>query len=136
MAYDVFISYRRDGGGTDARLMYERLQRAGFKVSFDMDTLKNGNFNEELLKRIAECKNFIVLLSAGCFDRTLQGQKRENDWLRLYNVGRCYAFGIGCGKDLDKAVMWLELAASLSGDFDDYDRKAAELLKELGTAGK
>ena len=112
MAYDVFISYRRDGGGTDARLMYERLQRAGFKVSFDMDTLKNGNFNEELLKRIAECKNFIVLLSAGCFDRTLQGQKRENDWLRL------------------------EIAASLSGDFEDYDRKAAELLKELGTAGK
>ena len=76
MAYDVFISYRRDGGGTDARLMYERLQRAGFKVSFDMDTLKNGNFNEELLKRIAECKNFIVLLREGCFDRTLLGYKR------------------------------------------------------------
>ena len=83
MAYDVFISYRRQGGGADARMMYDRLQNCGYTVSFDMDTLKNGNFNEELLKRVAECKNFVVLLSEGCFDRTLEGCKRENDWLRI-----------------------------------------------------
>jgi len=83
MAYDVFISYRRQGGGADARMMYDRLANAGYTVSFDMDTLKNGNFNEELLKRVAECKNFVVLLSEGCFDRTLEGCKRENDWLRI-----------------------------------------------------
>ena len=90
MAYDVFISYRRDGGASDARMMYDRLQRAGFSVSFDMDTLKNGNFNEELLKRIAECKNFVVLLSKGCFDRTLAGCKRENDWLRIEIAAALY----------------------------------------------
>lgn len=83
MAYDVFISYRRQGGGADARMMYDRLANAGYTVSFDMDTLKNGNFNEELLKRVAECKNFVVLLSEGCFDRTLDGCKREEDWLRI-----------------------------------------------------
>ncbi len=90
MAYDVFISYRRDGGGSDARMMYDRLLRAGFSVSFDMDTLKNGNFNEELLKRIAECKNFIVILSPGCFDRTFQEYKRENDWLRMEIAAALY----------------------------------------------
>ncbi len=83
MTYDVFISYRRQGGGADARMMYDRLVNAGYTVSFDMDTLKNGNFNEELLKRVAECRNFVVLLSAGCFDRTLEGCNRDNDWLRL-----------------------------------------------------
>lgn len=83
MAYDVFISYRRQGGGADARMMYDRLTAAGYSVSFDMDTLKNGNFNEELLKRVAECKNFVVLLSENCFERTLNGCKREDDWLRI-----------------------------------------------------
>ncbi len=83
MAYDVFISYRRQGGGADARMMYDRLVQSGYTVSFDMDTLKNGNFNEELLKRVAECKNFVVLLSENCFERTLNGCKREDDWLRL-----------------------------------------------------
>lgn len=83
MAYDVFISYRRQGGGADARMMYDRLVQSGYTVSFDMDTLKNGNFNEELLKRVAECRNFVVLLSENCFERTLNGCKREDDWLRL-----------------------------------------------------
>lgn len=83
MAYDVFISYRRQGGGADARMMYDRLSNDGYSVSFDMDTLKNGNFNEELLKRVAECKNFVVLLSKDCFERTLNGCKREDDWLRI-----------------------------------------------------
>lgn len=83
MAYDVFISYRRQGGGADARMMYDRLTQAGYSVSFDMDTLKNGNFNDELIKRVAECKNFVVLLSENCFERTLNGCKRENDWLRI-----------------------------------------------------
>lgn len=83
MAYDVFISYRRQGGGADARMMYDRLLSYGYTVSFDMDTLKNGNFNEELLKRVAECKNFVVLLSENCFERTLNGCKREDDWLRI-----------------------------------------------------
>ena len=83
MAYDVFISYRRQGGGADARMMYDRLVQSGYTVSFDMDTLKNGNFNEELLKRVAECKNFVVLLSENCFERTLNGCKREDDWLRI-----------------------------------------------------
>ena len=90
MAYDVFISYRRAGAGTDARMMYDRLSAAGYSVSFDMDTLKNGNFNEELLKRVAECRNFVVLLSAGCFDRTLNGCKREDDWLRLEIAAALY----------------------------------------------
>ena len=81
--FEVFISYRRDGGAADARLMYERLTKEGYSVSFDMDTLKSGNFNEELLRRIAECGNFIVLLSKGCFDRTLKGCRREDDWMRM-----------------------------------------------------
>ena len=81
--FDIFISYRRDGGGADARMMYDRLTKEGYSVSFDMDTLKNGNFNEELLRRIAECKNFIAVLSRGCFDRTLKGCKREDDWMRI-----------------------------------------------------
>ena len=90
MAYDVFISYRREGGGDAALLMHDRLQRAGFKVSFDMENLNNGDFNEELLKRIAECRNFIAILNPGCFDRTIRGDVREHDWLRIEIAAALY----------------------------------------------
>lgn len=90
MAYDVFISYRREGGGEVARLIYDRLKMADLTVSFDKDTLQSGNFNDELLKRIAECKNFVVILNKGCFDRTLQGVPREHDWLRIEIASALY----------------------------------------------
>lgn len=90
MAYDVFISYRREGGGEVARLIYDRLKMADLTVSFDKDTLQSGNFNDELLKRIAECKNFVVILNRGCFDRTLQGVPREHDWLRIEIASALY----------------------------------------------
>ena len=48
-------------------MMYDRLQSDGYTVSFDMDTLKNGNFNEELLKRVAECKNFVIRIANTIF---------------------------------------------------------------------
>ena len=92
-SFDVYVSYRRDGGASnDARLICEQLAKGGYSVSFDTDTDKSGSFNEELLRRVAECKNFVLLLSKGCFDRTmLKGARREDDWMRqelataLYN---------------------------------------------------
>ena len=52
MAYDIFISYRREGGYETAKHLYDLLNRDGYKVSFDIDTLRNGDFDIELYKRI------------------------------------------------------------------------------------
>lgn len=117
--FDVFISYRRDGGASDARLMYERLTKDGYTVSFDMDTLKSGNFNEELLRRIVGCKSVVVLLNKGCFDRTLKGCKREDDWLRIELATAIY------NKKNIIAVMLpgFEFPAQLPPDIDEIRRK-------------
>ena len=51
MAYDIFISYRREGGFETARHLCDLLKRDSYQVSFDIDTLRNGDFDVELQKR-------------------------------------------------------------------------------------
>lgn len=81
--YDIFISYRREGGYDTAKHLYDLLTRDGYKVSFDIDTLRNGDFDTSLLKRIDECKDFILIIDAHAFDRTLDPNfNPQNDWLR------------------------------------------------------
>lgn len=83
MAHDIFISYRRNGGEWTAHYLYEHLVRDGYDVTFDIDTLRSGRFDEALLTRIDECTDFIVVLSKGCFDRSIDPSfPAENDWLR------------------------------------------------------
>lgn len=81
--YDIFISYRREGGYDTAKHLYDLLTRDGYKVSFDIDTLRNGDFDEALLKRIDECKDFILIIDVHAFDRTLNPKfNPNNDWMR------------------------------------------------------
>ncbi len=81
--FDIFISYRREGADETARHLYDLLTRDGYKVSYDRDTLRNGDFNIEILKRISECNDFILLCDAHVFDKTvIQKIPKENDWLR------------------------------------------------------
>ena len=83
MTYDIFISYRRQGGHETAKHLFDLLVRDGYTVSFDIDTLRSGDFDTELLKRIDECTDFILILNKGALDRCLDPAfKRENDWLR------------------------------------------------------
>lgn len=77
--YDVFISYRRDGGYAMARLMYEHLKQKGLNPFFDLEELRSGPFNVRLYKAIEECTNFLLVLPANALDRC----SSENDWLRL-----------------------------------------------------
>jgi hypothetical protein len=81
--YDIFLSYRRNGGYVTAKHLYDLLSRDGYNVSFDIDTLRNGDFDVELLKRIDECTDFIVILNKDVFVRTLdQSVNIKQDWLR------------------------------------------------------
>ena len=81
MKYDVFISYRREGGYDTAKHLNDLLIRDGYRVSFDIDTLRSGNFDTQLLDRIEQCKDFILIVDQHCFDRTLDPDfEPEKDW--------------------------------------------------------
>ena len=83
MKYDVFISYRREGGYDTAKHLNDLLVRDGYKVSFDIDTLRNGDFDIQLLSRIEECKDFILIVDKHAFDRTLDKTfDSTKDWMR------------------------------------------------------
>lgn len=81
--YDIFISYRREGGYDTAKHLYDLLTRDGYNVSFDIDTLRYGDFDKSLLSRIDSCSDFILIIDAHAFDRTLDPNfSPNNDWLR------------------------------------------------------
>lgn len=81
--YDIFISYRREGGYDTAQHLYNLLTRDGYKVSFDIDTLRNGDFDKTLFARIDQCKDFILIIDPHAFDRTLDKDfDPQKDWLR------------------------------------------------------
>jgi hypothetical protein len=83
MSYTIFLSYRRKGGYETAKHLYDLLSRDGYKVSFDIDTLRSGDFDTELLKRIEECTDFILILNKEAFDRCLDTSiDPKQDWLR------------------------------------------------------
>ena len=77
--YDVFISYRRDGGDMTAKIIYDELVKAGYSVFMDVETLKSGRFNVELLDRIDECKDFVLILPPNAIDRCVN----DGDWVRI-----------------------------------------------------
>ena len=48
--FDVFISYRRDGGEVLGRLLFELLKNE-YNVFFDHETLSSGRFDKKLLNK-------------------------------------------------------------------------------------
>ncbi len=78
MKYDVFISYRRDGGGEFARSIKAELELRGYSVFLDFDELKDGVFDDRILEAIESSPVFLFILSNGSLDRCMQ----EGDWVR------------------------------------------------------
>jgi len=75
--YDVFFSYRREGGSDAARSLQQALKDE-YHIFLDVDRLPSGHFDTALLKTIENSPNFVVLLSPGSLDRC----HSADDWLR------------------------------------------------------
>lgn len=77
--YDIFISYRREGGAEMAYLIMQHLKHKGYSVFYDHEGLREGKFNAKLLEVIAKCKDFILVLPENGLDRC----SNEDDWVRI-----------------------------------------------------
>lgn len=78
MKYDVFISYRRDGGEYTARILRDKLTEQGYSVFFDVESLRSGDFNAELYNVIENCSDFVLILSPNALDRCAN----DGDWVK------------------------------------------------------
>lgn len=76
--YDVFVSYRRERGAAEARVIRAELVQHGLRVFLDVTDLGTGYFDDSLLECIANTPNFLLVLSPRCLDRCAE----EGDWLR------------------------------------------------------
>ncbi|MCM1503100.1 MAG: TIR domain-containing protein [Bacteroidales bacterium] len=76
--YDIFISYRRDAYES-ANLIATRLRAAGYRVFFDLESMRSGLFNEQLFDVIDKCKDVVAVLPPGALDRC----SNHNDWVRM-----------------------------------------------------
>ena len=76
--YDIFISYRRDGGADFARQMQLALSAKGYSVFLDFDALKDGVFDRRIESAIKSSKIFLFVLSPHSLDRCCN----EDDWVR------------------------------------------------------
>jgi len=82
--YNIFISYRRKDGFDTAKLIYDKLKMDGYSVSFDVETLENGKFDKEIERRIQKCKDFVLLLSPGVFERFQDDDyNSKDDFVRM-----------------------------------------------------
>lgn len=75
--YDIFISYRREGGLQYAVALQSMLLNMGYSVFLDVRDLSSGHFDTALLTRIEMCKDFILVLSDGALDRCAE----PDDWV-------------------------------------------------------
>lgn len=78
MTYDIFISYRRDGGEDFARQIQLALENYGYKVFLDFDACDDGSFEQKIKVGIKESPIFMLILSHGALERCVN----EDDWVR------------------------------------------------------
>lgn len=139
--YDIFISYRRKGGYEIAKHLYDILCKDGYTVSFDLDTLKSGDFDIELLTRIDNAKDFIIILDKHSLDRCIDDPLDNNDWLRKElshalktqkNIIPIFAYDFVFPEELPSDIVGVKSKNGIIYEktgFDDMYRKLLSFLK-------
>lgn len=147
--YDVFISYRRQGGAVKAELTKDELGKRGFRESrmfLDTRCLTSGNYLKTILDAIANSQNIVIVITKDCF----KSLPTDSTWVREIeyaielqkNVVPIYFDGItGLNADeipsciqrlaYENAVQYVHQYADAS-----FDRLASRLSKEPITLPK
>ena len=124
--YDIFLSYRRDGGIKDAMLLKNALEDRGYSVFLDMNSLHEGQFDEQLYQRIDECTDFVLVLPKGALDRC----KNEDDWVRKEiehahaggkNIIPIMLEGFSFPDELPETIDFIQRTHGLKPSFDYFD---------------
>ena len=66
---DVFLSYRRETGVECCSVLNRSLEEDGYKVFFDLNSLRQGNFDKQIEQAINECSFVLVVLAPHDLDR-------------------------------------------------------------------
>ncbi len=109
--YQIFISYRRDGGDALAGRLADRFSASGYKVFFDVESMRSGTFNTQIYEAIGQSNDFLLVLPPGGLDRC----SNEDDWVR-----KEIAFALDHNKNIIPIMMrGFNFPAQLPPDIDN-----------------
>ena len=86
--YDIFISYRREGGFETANLIASKLKLSGYRVFLDIHSMHSGDFSEQLKEKVQGCKDFVWVLSPTNLKNEDGSFTRIDTWVRHSSVPR------------------------------------------------
>ena len=121
LSFDIFISYRREGGETLGRLFFELLKN-DYRVFFDHESLSSGRFDKKLLDIIEGCSDVLFILTKGCFDRC----SNANDW---------FMQEVSCALEHNKNIILLmseDFCMPSSHEAESIHPQLAQLIKYNG----
>ncbi len=133
--YDIYLSYRRESGATEARLLQSSLQARG-KQSF-LDATETTAV--PLLDLVANIPNFLVILSPGALDQCGDLQ----DWLRAEigqalrtgsNIIPVLLPGFAFPAQLPEDIRVLTVLRSVQYNIRSFDNMLAEVMTLTGPA--
>ena len=100
MKYDVFISYKRDGGSVWAELIRAILvHKYHLKVFLDVETVRGGEWPKQLDDGIRNSYNIIMVLFEGIGDKIKSdsdGFVQEIEYAKEYEKPIIPFYGLGC----------------------------------------
>ena len=67
--YDVFITYRRSDGLNYAQLLYQALDRRGYKCFLDVRDRQDDEYEERIMSALHNAPNYIFLMTEGSLQR-------------------------------------------------------------------
>ncbi len=76
--FQIFISYRRDGGEFLAGRVSDKLSNMGYSVFYDIESMRSGTFNTQIFDAIDQCADVLLVLPPNGLDRCAD----EGDWVR------------------------------------------------------
>ena len=76
--YHVFISYRRLYGWPLGLHINQSLKTDGYRVFYDIESMRSGKFNEQIYQSIDDSSTVVVILPPHALDRCVD----EKDWVR------------------------------------------------------
>lgn len=76
--FQIFISYRRDGGEDLAGRISDKFKGLGYNVFYDIESMRSGTFNTQILTAIEQCQDVLLILPPNGLDRC----RDEEDWVR------------------------------------------------------
>ena len=84
--YDIFISYRRNGGDMVSARLYDSLREKKYRVFQDEKEMGACLFDERLRQVISQSKDFVLVLTPGALDRCGDPEdwvRKEIEWAQI-----------------------------------------------------